>query len=275
MKAPKKLIVFALATLVAGTYLSQAQAQTVFYDPFDSQPHDNGWVPDRKAPAVFASVVDPTNTPGHGNVLQLSLAASGLQTDGFYNTQGYKHSASVAGPWTVSADLYVSQAMLNNNGTHTGDHAFAFDLWARNGVSGNDTGANYPFIGITNFNDDGTSAFGPARFEIFSANTSLVPLDVIAQPGWYHLAVSNDATGYNFYVDGNLVYRDATAEAPNLTDVFLNAYNTGNDETFLADNVRAEMGAVPEPSTYAMILGVGLTGLVVWGKRRRSPLVSV
>lgn len=32
---------------------------------------------------------------------------------------------------------------------------------------------------------------------------------------------------------------------------------------------------VPEPSTYAMILGAGLTGLVAWGKRRRSPLAAV
>jgi hypothetical protein len=202
-----------------------------------------------------------------------------------------------AGTYTSATFGAGSTLAYNFNGTGvfsgavdstlTGSTSFVMEVWFNTttltGASAlfynGDTGGN----GVGLFRaDDHLAILGGGV--IFDVGTT-----TLATNTWYHAALMNDsnlgqltlylngvaefsrANDFNAPVSGGL----AIGGNAGLGDLYNGALDEARVFTFAPGSFSPSMlaySAVPEPSTYAAILGVGAAGMVAWRRRRRTQL---
>jgi hypothetical protein len=231
-----------------------------------------GWITDRYEPASWTNV---GAYQGRNDVLGIGINNStnaanrppGLQGT-FYNTQGRKIAVTGAVGDSVAADLFLEQSWSSS--------ASGFvrtDLWARSGLIGNETGATYPIIGFTNYG-------GSPRLRVWDADFGWVDLTINLSSlfgTWVSFEIESLAAGYNFYVNGTLVYTDNSIQHTTgaFTNAFLQAYNFNDPALQVSGNPAYTVhwsnplrNDVPLPGTLALA-GLGLSLMAVAGRRRK------
>jgi len=239
----------ALASAVAAPALAQS---IDFSGPITTGAKAPGvWYVDRHAPAGFQA---------SGGQLVESISGADLQANSFYNTQGYSYDLD-PGATNLSIDLTIDSSWASTNQRLAG-------MWGV-GVDTNGDVSAYPII---EFTTDG----GVARFHGYDVNTGdwtdLVPTGGIDFGSTYTLNIA--LTGGNFvYTVGDASWTVAAADSVAIKSVLLQGYNTGSSYDIHWDNLNASAatGAVPEPASWAMMLG-GF-GLVGGAMRRRKAAV--
>lgn len=217
---------------------------------FDNAPA--GWVTDRYAPNSFGDI---GSFQGRDNVLRVGISSAeganvrpGSFSSSFYNTQGAKTSLTGGPDSVLSADLYIpaSWASQANGSVSVG-------LW---GVMQDNLAAvsGYPILGFSNYDPANNSN---ARFRwwedtIGSYTELTVP---VLYDQWNSLSIKFTGSAYDFYINGNLVGTDSTANGSiGFKEMILNSYNFSG--AGLAGSVAANYEVnwsntpVPEPSTY-------------------------
>ena len=205
------------------------------------------WYVDRHAPAGFQT---------SGGELVQSISGGDHQADAFYNTQGYAYDLN-PGTNHLSIDLTVDQSWLDS-----GLQQRWASMW---GVAGDGSPevSGYPII-------DFTTTGGVARFEVWDSNTGIwSDLATGVTAGTYTLNIDLGGGLFTYDVDGHVSSYDANGST-GIGSVILQGYNSGNSYDIHWDNLNASAttGAVPEPASWAMMLG-GF-GLVGGAMRRRS-----
>lgn len=258
------------AALALGTFPGAAVAQ--FTDTFDAI--DPAWVTNRYPPAGFASVFYDD-----GNRLQLTVdyvdraANRPGYTSEFYNTQGRQRPGGITGPWTLSAQVYVSSAFDTVTGA-----LVQSDLWGHTGTT--DAGGAYMILGFTNASLTAANILDSAatdrafRFEAFNPNNATwVNLGVpngFAFDTWHMLTGTSTGTAFEYRIDGVLVDTIATTAGDDLLSAMIQGYNFGQAGSYSVywDNVTAS--AVPEPAASALAAAVATLGFVCWRRRRAA-----
>jgi len=232
-----------------------------------------GWTTDRYEPASWTNV---GTYQGRSDVLGIGINSTtdavnrpGGQQSSFYNTQGRQIGVTGGTGDSIAADLF-----LERNWASSTAGAVRSDLWGRAGLIGNEVGATYPIVGFTNFGTAG------ARLRVWDADIGWVNLttNLTGLFGtWVAFEIEALASGYEFYVNGALVYTDNVigSAGGGFTNGFLQAFNyneasvgvTGNP-AYTAHWSNPVTNAVPLPGTLALT-GLALSLLAVVGRRRK------
>ena len=235
-----------LAVLALGALPGTAIAQ--FADKFDTI--NPTWVTNRYEPAGFASVVFDGDSRLRLTIDQTGSTANrpGTFSSPFYNTQGRQRSAGITGPWTLSAQVYVSSAF----NTTTGPLARS-DLWGHTGTTSG--GGDYMIFGFTN--ESPTDTLNPAatdrafRFRAFDGNTGYwfnlgVPAGFVFD-AWHTLSATSTGATFEFRIDGVLVLTNSTVAGDDLLDAMVQGYNFGQAGSYSIywDNVTAGVPVSP------------------------------
>jgi hypothetical protein len=226
------------------------------------------WVVDRYAPHSFGDVGTFQN---RNNVLGIEINPAESsenrkatnQESSFYNTQGRDHPLSGGGIGSVlSAALYIPASWSNaaNGSVRT-------DMW---GVmtDGTDIGSDYTIIGFTNNGSAG------ATFQIFDGDhggwNAISPTVMpVTYNAWNTLAIKFTGTSYLYYINGSLVYTDATInKSTGFSWVDMQAYNFDAPVGYTAYWANTPAHA-PIPAS-VLLLGSGLFGLALLGRRKLS-----
>lgn len=230
-----------------------------------------GWITDRYEAASWTNV---GAFQGRTNVLGIGIDSSTNQANRpsafeaqFYNTQGRQIGVSGGIGDSIAADLF-----LDANWANSASGFVRTDLWGRS--VGAEATANYPIIGFTNFGS------GP-RLRVFDGQVvgGWVDLttDVTGLFGtWVAFEIEATTNGYDFFVNGAMVYSDNTLTAGGgFSRGFLQARNfnsthdgvTGNPAytNHWSDPVR---NAVSAPGTLALA-GLALALLASARQRRK------
>lgn len=242
---------FSLVVAAFALSLSPAAAQTI---DFDQAGDTAGMTTDRYDPAVFVSGVAGGNRNG---VLAIGTSASdgannrpGAFSSAFYNTQGKKFALN---PGTIQANI---EFYIPGTDWATSGNDRLMGLW---GLS--DTGA-YPIIEFARVG-------GNDLFRAWNSNGTWVNMGLpsaFSYNSWntvgFSLDTANDLINYTV---GNLTTSVSAYGSTSLNTAFLQVHNTtdGVTRTQFMDNfsTSALTGAVPEPSTWALlILGFGAVG---------------
>jgi hypothetical protein len=252
-------------TLAVLLFSVPAFAVSGFTDNFSTI--DPAWVTDRYQPSGFASVANPdlANNP-NPSMLQVTVSPTDYQGSGsFYDYQGCQRATSVTSPWVVSGQLYITPAML-------GSSQWSTSLWARTGIPGNEDTAGYPIIGAKNLGSG-------AVWQVWNDNTGVWELQSTpVTTGWHTLSISDNGTSFAYRIDGQTVETDpmlTDAANPNLTTVFVEAYNFGGPAYSVRwDNISASSAPVPEPVTMvSAFLAIGGLGGYI-RKRMKAPVAK-
>jgi hypothetical protein len=255
MSSPRKhralLCLEVLEDRTVPTFLYGAVSNPVL-PPFDPGP--GTWHQDRYRPAGFtlgqagggrAGVLDEfiSAADGYGN-------RPASYSSVFYDVQGGA-CALAAGTTYLAVDLYVphSWSSLNQQGPAS-DPARAGELaslWAA-AVDASGSIVNYPEIGFNNQSGSGAGGF-QIKDRTTGGWTNVGGFNGYDQ--WYRIGFDiNSAGRFDYFVNGQLKYTDATAAGANaFSNVFLQGYNAGNSYDISWDNLRdtratvAAMGA--------------------------------
>jgi hypothetical protein len=240
---------------------SMAMAQDI---DFDEASDTSGFATDRYQPAVLAA---GAAGGGRSGVLAIGTDASDGASSrpsgfgsAFYNTQGVK--------FDLDADVNQASVEFYIPGMDwaTGPDDRLMGLW---GLS--DTGA-YPIVEFARVS-------GVDQFRVWDSAGLWVSLGMptgFSYNSWQQVGFSIDAANDLItYTVGDLSASVGGYGSTSLTTGFFEVHNTnaGVTRTQFMDNFSASVaGAVPEPSTWAMlILGFGLVG----GAMRRRTSISV
>jgi polyisoprenoid-binding protein YceI len=240
-----------LASVAIASVAAPALAQSNnFSSPVTTGAQAPGtWYVDRHAPAGFQA---------SGGKLIESISGADYQGAGsFYNTQGYKYDLD-AGTTNLSIDLTVDQAWLDS-----GLQKRWAGLWGT-AIDGDNNVSAYPII-------DFTTVGGVAEFAAWDSNLGTWnALATGVTAGDYTLNISLSGGLFTYTVGAQSWSYDANGSTQ-ISNVILQGYNSGTDYSIQWDNLNASAGqgpgGVPEPATWAMMVGgFGLIGGVM---RRR------
>lgn len=211
-----------------------------------------GWTVDRYAPSTFAT---SGGTLHEGtSVADGANNRPGAYSAAFYNTQGMAKVLE-DGTTFMSIDLYLDPTWAGDTNRQAG-------FWGV-GVDGSNAVNTYPIVEYYNGGfrgwDNGTGAW-------FDMGASSTPFG-----SWVTLGIAlNTTTDMFTYTAGNLSAMTGAYGTKSLDSTILQVYNTTGGRNYEAqwDNLATKTGAVPEPSTWAMmILGFGLIGATLRGRR--------
>jgi hypothetical protein len=227
------------------------------------------WYQDRYRPAGFTFGQEGG---GRDGVLKESISSAdgygsrpAPYNSAFYDFQGLRYDLA-AGTTYLAADLYVppSSSWSGLDQTDAADPAAAgslASLWAA-GVDASGNISNYPHIGFNN------QAGG---FQVKDRTTGGWQ-DVPGFSGydqWYRVGFDIDSQGqFDFFVNGRLVYTDATPTTPARTtafsDVMLQGYNAGTDYHIYWDNLGDTKATVADPvgANISATAGSAFSGVV-------------
>ena len=226
--SPMKVL---LATLTLGALPFAVEAQ--FTDTFDTI--DPAWTADRYPPAEFKSVVFDGDSRLCLTIDQTGRTANrpAESSSEFYAVQGCQRPGGITGPWTLSAQVFVSSAF----NTATGPLACG-NLWGHTGTT--TAGGDYMVLGFNNASP--TDPFNPAaadrafRFEAYDTNTaSWIDLGVPAGfvfDAWHTLSGTSTGTTFEFRIDGALVLTIPAAAGNDLLTVSIEGYNFDQNSTY-------------------------------------------
>jgi hypothetical protein len=206
----------------------------------------NTWYQDRYRPAGFSF---GQAGGGRGGVVDESISASDKNgsrpaqyNSTFDDFQGLKYDLTDR-PTYLAVDLYVPQSWSGLGQTYQGGDPTASgslaSLWAA-GVDASGNISNYPHIG---FNNQANS--GAGGFQVKDRTTGVwtnVP-GFTGGDQWYQIGFSINGQGqFDYFVNGQRVYTDATATTATPTaafsNVMLQGYNAGNSYDIFWDNLR-------------------------------------
>jgi hypothetical protein len=189
-------------------------------------------------------------------------------TGSAYNNWVGFNLASVAGQNITSATL----TFYGSNGTYAGtDASETLGLFGYGG-SINAIASNQSGVGI--YNDLGT---GPSYGQATIANGPLTQFTITlsAQAIADMIAAANNATDQRFIIGGSLLTLASTHDSDNWwTDGSLFINSTREHAAFLSLET-SPVAAVPEPSTWAMmILGFAGVGFMAYRRRKTAVLAA-
>jgi len=239
-----------LASVAIASMAAPVLAQSIdFSSPVTTGAEAPGvWYVDRHAPAGFQS---------SGGKLIETISGDDYQGPGsFYNTQGYKYDLD-AGTTNLSIDLTVDQTWLDS-----GLQQRWAGLWG-SAVDGDGNISAYPII-------DFTTVGGVAEFAAWDSNLGTWnALATGVTAGDYTLNISLSGGLFTYTVGSQTWSYDANGSTQ-ISNVILQGYNNRNNYSIQWDNLNARQGpgGVPEPASWAMM--VGGFGLVGAAMRRRS-----
>lgn len=219
------------------------------YPVTDPGPSTAAWYTDRYAPSGFANA---GTLFGRDNVLAISLSAADSQTSrpaaystAFYNTQGRKVDAGIAGPVSWIGSLYIpaswgTPSASDSSGTRRSD------MWGTvSPATGGDicpaSNCNlFPIIGFSNSvaPDADGAAGGTPRFRVFDGNAGGWNdlAYTLSYDAWADFCVTFTGTTIEYRIGDTLVYTmsdltqgDTSFGPPaQISNVMAQAYNYGN-----------------------------------------------
>lgn len=120
--------------------------------------------------------------------------------------------------------------------------------------------AGYSLLGGGGLNADGSVV--TATFSVSGTPTGFVRNSA----GWFSLSTMAAAAGADLTGWSAL---NIFGMSPDATLVWGNGLHNGNTEGFVLEFGSGVLTAIPEPSTYAMIVGLGALGLAAWRRKKR------
>lgn len=222
-----------------------------------------GYAPDRYAPEGFTAGV---NFDGR-QVLEQTIGTSGstanrpaAYSSTFYNTQGMQTTNFDAGTTSMSIQLYVTDGWAT-----TGNRMAGF--W---GIAENDGVAPPSFYPIIEYSSD--SLFG-AGFRGWNDASGWINLgnSNTNYNGWNTLTIALNGANWDYSVNGQVRGSVNAGGSTYLEKGILQGHNTSSTPYAIRWDNLSTPGAVPEPSTWAlMIMGFGSAGAMIRSRRMTS-----
>jgi hypothetical protein len=287
-KSPVRAVPLALLTLFASA--TAATAQTVvanFTGGTGTASSDqytgvagNGWVGPWSfgGTAGFAAVANTTPlATGGGNYLAYSSVSGGSGSDIALNRQwsstnvpdtaAYRVSFSVRldniGNWDAAGDYFTVSA--SNAVANSPSGSSSFIIRAYGATTGTATAGKWAFYnGGKNSAAFNASLFQSSTMSVVAGTTYQFTVDVNPLTGTYAATIDDGTSSVSATALG---FRSATFTSRNVLN-FDSAKSVATD-TFGYSIDTVSIAAIPEPSTYAVLVGFGAIGLTALRRRRR------